>query len=84
MLRDRIEAPMNILGSPGAASLAVMKALGVNRVSLGPHVFRSCLKAFTDIVEDLGASGDFACLGKALPYAETARFLRDEFESSEG
>lgn len=84
MLRDRIEAPINILGSAGAAPLAIMKAIGVNRVSLGPHVFRSCLQAFTNIVEHLETKGDFTCLDGAMPAAQTIRYLRDEPESDEG
>lgn len=80
MLRDRIEAPVNILGSAGTASLAIMKAIGINRVSLGPHVFRSCLRAFSDIVEHLESQGDFSCLGTSLSADQVARYLRDESE----
>lgn len=84
MLRDRIEAPINILGSAGAAPLAVMKAIGVNRVSLGPHVFRSCLQAFTNIVDHLETKGDFTCLDGAMPAGNADRYLRDEPESANG
>lgn len=83
MLRDRIEAPINILGSAGAAPLAVMKAIGVNRISLGPHVFRSCLQSFANIIEHLETAGDFSCLDGAMPAARAARYLRDEEESED-
>jgi 2-methylisocitrate lyase-like PEP mutase family enzyme len=83
LLRDRIEAPINILGSRGAAPLPVMKAIGVNRVSLGPHVFRSCLRAFTNIVDDLATRGDFSCLENEMTAPEAARYLREEREPAE-
>jgi 2-methylisocitrate lyase-like PEP mutase family enzyme len=39
---------INILGSPKAAPLSVLRGIGVNRVSFGPFVFRSCLRRFVE------------------------------------
>jgi 2-methylisocitrate lyase-like PEP mutase family enzyme len=80
MLRDRIESPINILGAPTAAPLSVLREIGINRVSFGPFVFRSCLKKFVDIVEDLRADGDYASLSDLMSGAEVSEYLRSEHE----
>jgi 2-methylisocitrate lyase-like PEP mutase family enzyme len=79
-LRERIESPINILGSPTAAPLPVLREIGINRVSFGPFVFRSCLRKFVDIVEGLRARGDYAGLGNAMARAEVAEYLLDAHE----
>jgi len=80
MLRDRIESPINILGSPTAAPLSVLREIGINRVSFGPFVFRSCLRKFVDIVEGLSADGDYAILGNPMSREEITEYLRSEHE----
>ena len=79
-LRERIESPLNILGSLAAAPLSVLREIGINRVSFGPFVFRSCLRKFVDIVEGLRTNGDYASLGNPLSRAEVAEYLRSEHE----
>ena len=80
MLRDRIESPINILGSPTAAPLSVLREIGINRVSFGPYVFRSCLRKFVDIVEGLSADGDYASLGNPMSRDKVAEYLRSGHE----
>jgi len=80
MLRDRIPYPINILGSPTAAPLSVLRRIGINRVSFGPFVFRSCLRSFVNIVEGLRTQGDYTCFGNLLSRAEVAQYLIDEHE----
>jgi 2-methylisocitrate lyase-like PEP mutase family enzyme len=79
-LRVRISAPINILASPSAAPLAILRQLGLNRVSFGPFVFRSCLQQFVSIARGLRNVGDYACLGTPMTSAEVGRYLRDERE----
>src|SRR5215470_8333790 len=79
-LRDRIESPINILGSPTAAPLSVLREIGINRVSFGPFVFRSCLRKFVDIVEGLSADGDYASLGNLMSRDEVSAYLRSGHE----
>lgn len=79
-LRERIDSPINILASPTAAPLSVMREIGVNRVSFGPYVFRSCLKRFEEIAEGL-RSGDYASLASPMSRDEVAEYLRGEPES---
>lgn len=76
ILRQGIDGPMNILGSAGAISLTEMQALGIDRVSFGPFIFRSCLKKFADIADELLAGGDFSVFaGNAFSGDECAKFL---------
>ena len=80
MLRDRIQLPINILASPSAAPLSVLREIGVNRVSFGPFVFRAWLRQFVDMAESLrGADGtlanDYAALGTLISGAEEAKYL---------
>jgi 2-methylisocitrate lyase-like PEP mutase family enzyme len=79
-LRSRIESPLNILVSPTAAPLHVLKSIGVNRVSFGPFIFRSCLRKFTDIVDQLLTSGDYACFSDMMSRVETDDYLLREHE----
>ena len=46
ILRSRIASPINILATPAAEPLTVLEEIGINRVSFGPFIFRSCLKKF--------------------------------------
>lgn len=75
MLRERIESPINILGSPTAAPLPVLREIGIDRVSFGPFVFRSCLRKFVDIVEGLRTDGDYGSLGNPVSRAGVAEYL---------
>lgn len=74
-LRNRIESPINILAMPGSASLSLMRKIGVNRVSFGPFVFRSCLKRFADIAADLKNREECSFLNDMLSSAETGEYL---------
>ena len=59
-LRKWIASPINTLVTPGSASLAVLQEIGINRVSFGPFIFRSCLKKFADIADALIEGEDYA------------------------
>ena len=80
ILRERIEYPINILAGPTAAPLSMLRKIGINRVSFGPFIFRSCLRKFFEIVEGLSANGDYASLGDLVSREEIAGFLLDEHE----
>ena len=77
VLRARIELPINILVTPSAAPLNVLETIGVNRVSFGPFVFRSCLRKFIDITDTLLNQGDYSCFSDMWSKAETAEYLTD-------
>jgi 2-methylisocitrate lyase-like PEP mutase family enzyme len=80
ILRDRIRGPINILASPSAAPLSVLRELGVNRVSFGPFVFRSVLRKFVEIAEAVMANADYSIFGEVMTDAQVGEFLRTEPE----
>lgn len=80
LLRKRVEAPLNILVSPTAAPLPVLQSIGVNRVSFGPFIFRSCLRKFSDIADQLHTTGDYACFSDMMPRVESDEYLLHEHE----
>jgi hypothetical protein len=43
-------------------------------------VFRSCLRKFMDIAEDLRADGDYSSLSNLMSGAEVSEYLRNEHE----
>ena len=75
VLRSRIRSPINILASPTAASLSILQEIGVNRVSFGPFIFRSCLCKFQDIANVLITSGDYSCFSDMMSRAEVSEYL---------
>jgi len=75
MLREQIASPINILASPTAAPLPILREIGINRVSFGPFIFRACLRKFLDIAESLLDSGDYAGLSDMLSHDEAAEYL---------
>ncbi|UFS70623.1 isocitrate lyase/phosphoenolpyruvate mutase family protein [Geomonas sp. RF6] len=75
VLKNRIEGPLNILVTPNAAPLAVLQKLGVNRVSFGPFIFRSCMRKFADIADSIGRGGDYWCFSDMMSRAEVEEFL---------
>lgn len=75
ILRDRIQSPINILVSPTAAPLSMMREIGVNRVSFGPYVFRSCTRKFAEIIDVLQTTGDCSCFSDMMSRAEIGEYL---------
>src|SRR5882724_10878725 len=80
ILRGRIKGPINILASPSAAPLSVLRELGVNRVSFGPFVFRAVLRKFVEISEAVMANADYSIFGEIMTDAQVSEFLRTEPE----
>ena len=81
ILRNRIASPINILAIPAAEPLTVLEEIGINRVSFGPFIFRSCLRKFVDIVDKLHGSQSYDCLSnEMLSGPETNAFLIQDLE----
>lgn len=81
ILRNRIASPINILATPAAEPLTVLEEIGINRVSFGPFIFRSCLKKFVDIVDRLHSLGNYDCFSNEMMSGpETNAFLDHNFE----
>ncbi len=77
VLRARITAPINILGSPTAAPLSVLESIGVNRVSFGPFVHRALLRKFADIADALVTKKDSSGIQGMMSRSEVAEYLLD-------
>lgn len=76
LLRQRIIAPLNILATPNAVSLADLQRLGINRVSFGPFIFRSLLAKFVGIADELKDFGAYASFAEnSMSGKDVAKFL---------
>lgn len=75
LLRKGIASPLNILASPKAAPLPLLRELGVNRASFGPFLLWSCLRTFADISDSLLSSGDYSGFNGMMSKAEIADYL---------
>jgi 2-methylisocitrate lyase-like PEP mutase family enzyme len=82
LLRARIASPINILASPSAAPLSILRDIGINRVSFGPFIFRSCIRRFEGIANVLLATGDYSCFSDMLSRAEIAEYLLTGYEET--
>ena len=75
-LRGRIQLPLNILAAPGAAPLKWLQSMGINRVSFGPYIFRSCRQKFANIADELMELGDYASFGgELMSSSEVGKYL---------
>ena len=63
-LRKGIHSPINILSYDKSESLMTLSKVGINRVSFGPNIFRSCMKKFINIVNELYELGSNECFVK--------------------
>ena len=80
-LRSRITLPLNALATPDAAPLVTMAEIGIDRVSFGPFIFRSCLRKFADIADALFRSAGYECFGREMiSGSEAAAYLTSERE----
>jgi 2-methylisocitrate lyase-like PEP mutase family enzyme len=80
-LRKEISSPINILGSHKSILLTNMQEIGINRVTFGPFLFRSSLKKFANIIEDLGSLKGYECFSSdTYSYTEALQFLREKKE----
>ena len=80
-LRKEIKSPINILGSAKSVPLKTLQEIGVNRVSFGPFIFRSLLKKFSDIVDEIATLGSYDSFGSnTFSFDEVQKFLKQENE----
>ena len=78
-LRKEIKSPINILGSTKSVPLKTLQEIGINRVSFGPFIFRSLLKKFADVVDEIATLGSYDSFGKdTLSFDEVQKFLKQE------
>lgn len=75
LLRKSIASPLNILASPKAAPLPVLREIGVNRVSFGPFLLWTCLRTFADITDSLLTTGNYSGFNGMMSKAEVTGYL---------
>jgi 2-methylisocitrate lyase-like PEP mutase family enzyme len=81
ILRKEIKSPINILGSAKSVPLKILWEIGINRVSFGPFIFRSLLKKFADIVDEIKTLGNYDSFGKnSFTFDDIQKFLKQENE----
>ena len=81
-LRERIQSPFNILVGPHALPLRTYRDIGVERVSLGPFVFRAGVGQFVRIARELRTEGTYQAFGRGNPSGfDLAPLLDDEWEA---
>jgi 2-methylisocitrate lyase-like PEP mutase family enzyme len=59
LLRKRINAPINVLATPKTIRLDELQAVGINRVSFGPYLFRSLLAKLSAMQEEILQMGSY-------------------------
>jgi len=80
-LRKGIKSPINILGSAKSVPLKTLHEIGINRVSFGPFIFRSMLKKFSDIVDEIAALGSYDSFREnTFTFDDVQKFLKQENE----
>lgn len=80
-LRKEITIPINVLVTDKSESLRTLKKIGINRVSFGPYIFRSCMKKFVQVIDELYEFGNNEYFAKEiLSYSEMNNYLRKEKE----
>lgn len=80
-LRKGIASPINVLATDKSESLKTLRKIGINRVSFGPLIFRSCMKKFVNIIDELYDLGSYECFSKdTLPRESALKYLSKEKE----
>lgn len=69
-LVEGVGAPLNIMASPGAPSVAELARLGVARVSVGPAVTRAVMTTIRHAARELLEEGTYESLAEGIPFAE--------------
>ena len=70
LLVQSIDAPLNIMASYGAPSIAELAALGVARVSVGPAITRAAMATIRTAARELLDVGTYDALVGGVPFAE--------------
>jgi len=81
-LVDGIEGPLNVLGGPGAPSIATLADCGVARVSVGSAPMRATLGRLQEMGAELREFGTYESMDGGVPYADLRDWLVDAMEPS--
>ncbi|MFC7136228.1 isocitrate lyase/PEP mutase family protein [Halobaculum litoreum] len=74
-LVDRLDAPLNVLGGPGAPPVDALAAAGVARVSVGSGPMRATLGLLREIAGELHDEGTYGAMAGGIPYGDLKELL---------
>jgi 2-methylisocitrate lyase-like PEP mutase family enzyme len=69
-LAQAIDAPLNVIAGPGSPTIAELRALGVARVSLGPHLARSVMAHVRRAAAEVLGAGTYEALREQVTSPE--------------
>jgi 2-methylisocitrate lyase-like PEP mutase family enzyme len=69
-LAEVIDAPLNVIAGPGSPTIAELGALGVRRVSLGPHLARAVMAHVRRAATEVLGAGTYDALGEQVSSPE--------------
>jgi 2-methylisocitrate lyase-like PEP mutase family enzyme len=79
MLASELQAPLNILATPGLPSIDQMRKLGVKRISLGSGPMRACMGLIVRIAQEIQNVGTYQTIVDGqYPYNEANRLFARE------
>ena len=74
-LAAAIDAPLNVIAGPGSPTITELRAMGVRRVSLGPHLARSALALVRRATAEVLQSGSYEALREQVTSPELNALL---------
>jgi len=74
-LVDRLDAPLNVLGGPGAPPVDALAEAGVARVSVGSGPMRATLGLLGNVAAELREEGTYESMAGGIPYDELRELL---------
>ncbi|WP_348612764.1 isocitrate lyase/PEP mutase family protein [Halobaculum rarum] len=74
-LVDRLDAPLNVLGGPGAPPIDALAEAGVARVSVGSGPMRATLGLLGEIAGELRDEGTYESMAGGIPYDDLKAML---------
>ncbi|QZY00399.1 isocitrate lyase/PEP mutase family protein [Halobaculum rubrum] len=74
-LVDRLDAPLNVLGGPGAPSVDALAEAGVARVSVGSGPMRATLGLLGEVAAELREEGTYESMAGGIPYDDLKELL---------
>jgi len=74
-LVDRLDAPLNVLGGPGAPPIDALAGAGVARVSVGSGPMRATLGLLGEVAAELRDEGTYESMAGGIPYDDLRAML---------
>jgi 2-methylisocitrate lyase-like PEP mutase family enzyme len=83
-LVNGLDGPLNVLGGPGAPTIAALGEVGVARVSVGSGPMRATLGYLRELSEELRDEGSYHRMETAIPYGDLNELLAASLDRRAG